>query len=153
MGDRATACTVHGTCIAIAEAGVLIRGASGAGKSDLALRMIDEGARLVADDQVRLRLGEGHLIASAPDTIKGLLEVSGVGLARLGPQHIVESAVLRLVVDLAPVAEIDRLPAPRTETLLGTRIPLLGLDPFETSAAAKLRLAAGRGPGAIMRVP
>ena len=73
---------VHGTCIAIDGAGVLLRGPSGCGKSDLALRLIDGGAVLVADDRVSLEARAGDLVASAPDALAGLLEVRGVGIER-----------------------------------------------------------------------
>ncbi len=94
----------------------LLRGPSGAGKSDLALRLIGRGARLVADDQVRLTPATGRLIADAPAALRGLLEVRGVGLVRFsasGPRE------LRLVVDLVPPERIERLPAPARIALAG----------------------------------
>ena len=57
---------VHGTTVEIAGQAVLIRGPSGSGKSDLALRLIDGGAQLVADDQTELSPRDGRLVASAP---------------------------------------------------------------------------------------
>lgn len=143
--------TVHGTCVAIDGAGVLLRGAPGAGKSDLALRLIEEGAKLVADDRVRLRRHGGRVMASAPETITGLLEVTGVGLARIAPARFAPETPLALLCDLGGVAE--RLPAPEFESVLGVRLPRLRLDPFAPSAGAKVRLAAGRGPGSIMTIP
>ncbi len=144
---------VHATCVALDSAregggaagrgarqvGVLLRGPSGAGKSDLALRLIDGGARLIADDQTLLASRDGVLIARAPETIAGRMEVRGVGIAVL-PQ--LQETPLGLVVDLVPPAEVERLPAPAFCEILGVRLPLLKLDPFETSAPAKLRLAA-----------
>ena len=144
---------VHATCVALGRAregggaagggarqvGVLLRGPSGAGKSDLALRLIDGGARLIADDQTLLVSRDGALIARAPETIAGRMEVRGVGIAVL-PQ--LQETPLGLVVDLVPPAEVERLPAPAFCEILGVRLPLLKLDPFETSAPAKLRLAA-----------
>ena len=134
---------VHATCIAVegpaGPRGILLRGASGAGKSDLALRLIDQGARLVADDQCALSLGPGpNLIARAPETLAGQIEVRGVGIVETPP--LAEAAVA-LIVDLVPGGPLERMPAAREETLLGVTVPCLALDPFEASALAKLRLA------------
>ena len=129
---------IHGTCVAIDGAGVLLRGPSGCGKSDLALRLIDGGARLVADDRVSLGARAGDLVASAPGALVGLLEVRGVGIERL---DAVARTTLRLVVDLVAPETVERLPEPATVELCGVVLPLLRLDPFEASAPAKLRLA------------
>jgi serine kinase of HPr protein (carbohydrate metabolism regulator) len=123
------------------------------GKSDLALRLIDDGALLVSDDQVRLRLRDGAIVASAPDTIRGMIEVGGVGLIQLDAQFIADEAALILLVDLAGAGAIERLPSPQGETVLGVELRRIALSPFEPSATAKLRLAAGRGAGSIMPVP
>lgn len=129
---------VHGTCVAIGGRGILLRGPSGGGKSDLALRLIDCGALLVADDQTRLeRMGE-ILLASAPATIAGLIEVRGLGLVRL---PYLERAPLDLVIDLVSSSEVERLPEANTLELLGLPVRHLCLAPFEASAAAKVRLA------------
>ncbi len=146
-------CTVHGTCVVIGDAGILIRGGPGAGKSDLALRLIDDGARLVSDDQVRLQNRCGTIIASAPDAIKEMIEVNGIGLIRLDAKRITGEAPLTLLVDLVGAGGIERLPRPQVETVLGVSLPRIALSPFEASAPAKLRLAAGRGTGSIMTVP
>ncbi len=130
--------TVHGTCIEVDGVGVLLRGPSGSGKSDLALRLIDSGALLVSDDQVVVENSAGRLLASAPETIAGLLEVRGVGLMTM--PSAAESP-LGLVVDLAPAGHVPRLPEPATVDLEGTSLPMLRLDPFEVSAPAKLRLS------------
>ena len=74
---------VHGTCVAVAGVGVLLRGPPGSGKSDLALRLIDRGAELVADDRVTLRREDDGIVASAPASLAGLIEVRGVGVARV----------------------------------------------------------------------
>lgn len=149
----ANRCTVHGTCVIIGDAGILIRGGPGVGKSDLALRLIDDGARLVSDDQVRLQLRGGAVIASAPDAIKGMIEVNGIGLTHLDDERIAGEASLALLVDLVGAGGIDRLPRPQEEIVLGARLPRIALSPFEASAPAKLRLAAGRGAGSIIKVP
>jgi HPr kinase/phosphorylase len=129
---------VHGTCIMIDDVGVLLRGPSGSGKSDLALRLIDRGARLVSDDQTRLLRVADRIIASAPPTIAGFIEVRGIGPV---PMTTEEGVWLRLAVDLKPTREIERLPEETGTTLLGMRLPLVAVDPFTASAAAKVRLA------------
>ena len=133
--------TVHATCVAVDGVGVMLRGPSGSGKSDLALRLIDGGAVLVVDDQVRLSVEDGsdgsRLIARAPGAIAGLLEVRGIGLV---PVPCVASAPVALVVELKPGGEIERMPEPATCAYLGVRLPLIALDPFRQSAAAAVRL-------------
>ena len=129
---------VHGTAIALGSEGILLRGPSGAGKSDFALRLIDQGARLVADDQTELRREGDEIIMSAPATIAGQIEVRGLGIVAMSS---VASAPLRLVVDLLPSTEIERMPLPRECSFLGCAIPAIALAPFEASAPAKLRLA------------
>ncbi|PWR18772.1 HPr kinase/phosphorylase [Zavarzinia compransoris] len=130
---------LHGTCVALGPHGVLLRGPSGAGKSDLALRLIDRGARLVADDQVRLRAEAGTLIATAPDNLRGLIEVRGLGIVALGQGC--PSVPLRLVVDLAPPAAIARLPEAATATIADMILSRIALTPFEASAPLKVELA------------
>jgi serine kinase of HPr protein (carbohydrate metabolism regulator) len=129
---------LHATTVEIGGAGVLLRGAPGSGKSDLALRLIGEGAQLVADDRTDIEAVGGRLIARAPETIAGLLEVRGLGIVEIGaaPQ-----TVLALAVDLATPADIERLPGPAETDILGIRLPLLTLAAFEAGATAKLRLA------------
>lgn len=137
---------LHATAVAIDGRAVLLRGASGSGKSDLALRLIDAGARLVADDQSELCREGDRVIVRAPATIAGLIEVRGVGIMRL---DALAEAPLALIVDLVQPEKIERLPARRTERVLGLALPLISVTPFEASAAAKLRLAlrACTGPG------
>jgi HPr kinase/phosphorylase len=136
---------VHATCVALRQGrswrGVLLRGPSGAGKSDLALRLIDEGARLVADDQTHIVRKGKALLASAPPTLAGMMEVRGIGIVKLARSQLLASAPLALLVDLVPAEKIERLPEPAQETLEGVALPLIALTPFETSACAKLCLA------------
>ncbi len=129
---------VHGTCVEVEGRGVLLRGPPGSGKSDLALRLIDGGARLVADDRADLSLRDGILWVSAPAEIVGLIEVRGVGVRRL---EAAQDTALGLVVDLVAADAVERLPEPQTWCCLGIRVPLLKLAPFEASAVAKVRLA------------
>jgi serine kinase of HPr protein (carbohydrate metabolism regulator) len=133
---------VHGTTVAVGGLAVLLRGPSGSGKSDLALRLIDEGAALVSDDQTELvRNGRGlvaRLPAAAPPETRGRIEARGLGIVAV---PAVVSAPLALVVDLAGDGAIERLPEPAACDYLGVAVPRVALRPFEASAAAKLRLA------------
>lgn len=139
---------IHASCVAVDGAGILLRGPSGSGKSDLALRMIDEGARLVADDQVVIAQTDGQIVASAPDRLAGLIEVRGLGVIRIDP---LAQAPLILVADLMATDAIERMPEPDSTQLLGIDLPLFRLDPFPASASAKLRLAARVAAGGILR--
>jgi serine kinase of HPr protein (carbohydrate metabolism regulator) len=139
---------IHGTVVAVDGAGVLFRGPSGCGKSDLALRLIDRGAVLVADDSVVLTRDGSVIVASAPASIAGKMEVRGLGIVRLpGPPM----AVLRLAVDLVAPADVERLPKARETVLLGVALPVLNLAPFEASAPAKVRLALRLAPEEVER--
>lgn len=138
---------VHGTVIALGEKAALIRGPSGSGKSDLALRCIampplahvPYRAELVADDQVRLALNGGIVEASPPPTIAGKMEVRGLGVLTF-PHRA--AARLALVVDLVPAADVPRYPLDATSAYyLGVEVPLLRLAALESSSAVKLILA------------
>lgn len=128
---------LHATAIAIAGNGVLLLGSSGLGKSDLALRLIDRGAMLISDDAVPIDTkGPLPLLTTAPN-IEGRLEVRGLGICTVA---FVPSAPLRLAVQLSE--KIDRIPCDNlTMTIGGFAVPLVNLDPFETSAAIKLEYA------------
>jgi serine kinase of HPr protein (carbohydrate metabolism regulator) len=129
--------TVHATSVAIGGRGILIRGRSGSGKSDLALRLIDRGARLVSDDYTIVSARDGRLWADAPETIAGKLEVRGVGILEVAPARDVPVC---LIADLDVIPE--RLPDVATEeTLLGNVIPAIGLAALEASAPLKLEQA------------
>ncbi|MEO3435564.1 HPr kinase/phosphatase C-terminal domain-containing protein [Inquilinus sp. CAU 1745] len=131
--------SIHATCVALGGVGILLRGPSGSGKSDLALRLIDQGARLVADDRVVLREDGGELRAEAPPRLRGLLEVRGVGPITVPS---VLSVAVRLIVDLAPSGEVERLPDAAFDILEGKPIARHLLSAFEASAPAKIRLLA-----------
>ena len=130
---------IHASCVALGKAGVLLLGKSGAGKSDLALRLIDDGARLVADDRVLLSVKKGKLFARAPDSLYGLIEIRGLGIVALGARRRVE---IRLAVELG--REGPRLPGPRHYAApppLTQKVPLIAVDPRRAAAPAKIRAA------------
>lgn len=128
---------VHGTAVAWHGKGILLLGPSGSGKSDLALRLIDAGAVLVADDLVRLA-ADGSRLVARPHGTAGLLELRGQGIFRL---PAVAAAAVDLVVRLEPPADPgERLPAAETFGLAGLSLPVARLDPFAASAVARLRL-------------
>ncbi len=132
---------VHATCISLFGRGILLRGPSGAGKSDLALRLIDAGGLLVADDQTRLTAEEDRLTATAPPVLSGQMEVRGMGI--VGQAALVSVAVA-LVVDLEPAETIERLPQDDKVELLGIAVPRALVDPRAASALARVRLALER---------
>lgn len=145
--------TVHGTAVALGGRAVLIRGPSGSGKSDLALRCLAlppvlEGwprAALVADDQVALtRTETGMIEMRVPPAIAGQIEVRGVGIVNV--PHVA-SAELALVADLVAPGEVARYPIePETAEIMGRAYPLVRIAPFEASAPVKLILALGTLP-------
>lgn len=112
---------LHATAVAVAGRAALIRGASGSGKSALALQMMGLGALLVADDRVILTPDTRGIAVSAPDPIRGLIEARGVGLLRA---DVADTARLCVVVDLDQ-RETDRLPPERQTEILGHSVPLL----------------------------
>lgn len=130
----------HANCISVDGAGVLIRGASGAGKSDLSLRMIDDGAVLVADDYTDICAIDGQAQASPPDKIAGRIEVRGLGII---DRPFARDVTISLVVDLVELDSEERMPEKMMVELAGVEIPLICLWGFAASAPAKVRLALG----------
>jgi serine kinase of HPr protein (carbohydrate metabolism regulator) len=117
--------------------GALIEGASGVGKSDLALRAVESGFRLVADDRVVTFVSGGRLYGKAPEPLRGLLEIRGLGVV---PQPAIAlSQVSLLVRCIDAPSGVERLPDPRFETLLGVSVPVFDLWPLEPAAPAKIR--------------
>ena len=139
---------IHATCIILDGQGVLLRGPSGCGKSDLALRLINAGAELVADDRVDLDLADGVLSASAPAALRNLLEVRGLGILQFSA---VPAAPIALVCDLVSTAAVERHPDDSRVTILDVELPVFTLAPFETSAIIKVQLALKLVKGSIMR--
>ena len=140
---------IHATAVSIDGHGVLITGPSGAGKSDLALRLIDRGAKLVADDRVVTRVNAGRVSLSAPANLAGLLEVHGIGIVKLDHQAW---APLNLVVELAGRDAVERLPEDPATEILGHRIARIRLHAFDAAAAEKVELAVGIASGAAGRL-
>lgn len=132
---------VHATCVDVDGTAVLLRGPSAAGKSDLALRLIDAGAKLIADDQVQLAAVRGELIASAPGQLSGKIEVRGLGIFDLDDLQLSPRARVALVADLGPSADVVRLPYRTTCRLDDIEVPLVALAAFESSTPAKIRMA------------
>jgi HPr kinase/phosphorylase len=147
---------LQATAVRVEGVGVLLRGAPGSGKSDLALRLIDTGAALIADDGVALvRTGDRLMLrlpAAAPPSTQCRLEVRGLGIL---PVPTVETAPLGLVVELLPAGSTppERLPESATIPLLGLVFPLIHLAGLEASAPAKVRLAVRAGSVFIIPPP
>ena len=134
------ALNIHATCVKLASgAGVLLTGASGSGKSDLALRLIDGGAKLVADDRCDLFVDGTTLAARAPAALAGLIEIRGVGIIAMPYE---KAAAVSLVVELVPRADVVRLPESAQITHLGVSVRSVRLHAFDASTPAKIRAIA-----------
>jgi serine kinase of HPr protein (carbohydrate metabolism regulator) len=132
---------LHATCVAIDGRGVLLRGPSGVGKSDLALRLLDDGAVLVGDDYCAVDAVNGGLVAKAAPNIAGKLEVRGYGIVDF---PATSSALIALVVDLMRAQDIPRLPETTHCIIDGVTVAWTCIDPTTASAAARVRLAVKR---------
>ena len=130
------AVTIHATTVAIRGCAVLLRGESGAGKSDLALRLIDRGAELVADDYTIIPRDGAQLAAGAPATIAGRMEVRGVGIVDW-PYRVIAPVALSVVLGV----ENERMPDARILTLVGIDVPEITIDPRWPSAPIKVEWA------------
>jgi HPr kinase/phosphorylase len=132
---------IHASCVAIGGRGVLLLGPSGSGKSDLALRLIDQGAKLVADDRTILFAKNGALYAKAPASIKGLIEIRGLGIIEMPVRAGVKIALaVRLGSEGArlPHPRLYHAPLPVKPALL---VPQIVLDGRFASTPAKIRAA------------
>ena len=127
---------LHATTVAIDGRAVLIEGPSGSGKSDLALRLLDRGGVLVADDQTLVVRTPAGLVARPPRPIEGRMEVRGIGIAAF--PHLAEAPVA-LLVRLDP--EPPRLPERRRRVVAGIEVRVIALDPRPASAPIKVELA------------
>ena len=129
--------TLHASSVAIGGRAVLIEGRSGAGKSDLALRLIDRGATLVSDDYTHVRRGGGGLLAAPPTNIAGKIEVRGIGIVAMPHTGDVPVALI-----VALESGVERMPDPvATRRIAGIDVPVVALAPFEASAPIKVELA------------
>ena len=135
--DEPSTFLLHASAVRLGDKGVLLMGTSGSGKSDLALQLIDRGAVLIADDQVRISTVDGRLRAEPPAKLAGLIEVRDLGILRLA--HAV--GFLDLVVELERGKVEERLPTPHRRAWHGISLPVIRIDSRAPSAAAKIRLA------------
>lgn len=145
--------TRHASAVLLGERGVLIRGASGAGKSSLVVDLLAArpgDARLVADDRVIVTSAHGRLVADVPDEIAGLIEIRGVGIVRV---PYVAPVIVRLVVDLVPIEVCPRLPEAEDAriTLEGVDLPRIALPIGVGGSAARINAAAAAisGPAGV----
>lgn len=138
---------LHATCIAVGPRAILIRGPSGSGKSDLALRclalpasgLVTSPAKLVADDQVIVTRSGPSLSVSSPQTLLGRLEIRGLGILEVDPELDAKAV---LVAEITSQQDIERFPDPwPTAELLGLTVPVVRIAAFDSSAPLKLLLA------------
>jgi hypothetical protein len=142
--------TVHGTCVAVGEAGILIVGASGSGKSGLAREILVEAglmgrfARLVADDRVRLAARGGRVLARAVASTAGLLEIRGLGIVAVPTEP---AAVVRLVAECRSDGARYPEPIDRETVVCGVTLPRIACDP----GSAVGRIILWRGLDGVLR--
>ena len=127
---------VHSSAVVLDDNGVLIMGDSGSGKSDLALRLIDNGATLISDDISICRKNSNNIYLYCPQEIKGLLEVREVGIITV---PFVERIKLRLVVNLKSNNN-ERSPKDNSFKILGIKIPIINIEGKNSSAVAKIKV-------------
>lgn len=132
---------LHASSVALAGSAVLILGASGAGKSALALELMALGGHLIADDRTVVSKAGSRLMLDAPESIKGKIEARGIGILNA---DVAGQTPLALVVDLDQT-ETKRLPDPYTFTRFGVSAPLFRRIPHPHFSYAILQyLKAGR---------
>ncbi len=132
--------SLHSSTVALGGRAVIISGPSGSGKSDLALRLLDRGFTLVSDDQTFLRMDDGRLIATSPPTIRGKLEIRGIGIVEV---PCIDDVPVALFVELT--SDMQRMPDDsRERLLLGVRVPLISVDAMTASAPSKVAVALDR---------
>ncbi len=128
----------HATTIQLDGEGVMLCGPSASGKSDLGIRLIENGAKLVADDRTVLTLDNKKVLASVPKEISGKMEIRGLGIITI---DVVVKTHLSMVVELVNAKDIKRYPVKKNIDLLGVTLPLIHLYAFEASAPVKIRRA------------
>lgn len=127
----------HASCVELNGKGILIFGASGSGKSDLALRIMDAGGKLVSDDYVELSEKSQQIVATTAPNIEGMIEVRGVGLMQV---EYKAQTVLALALVLTEREKIERLPETEYFEYGTAKVPLYKFDPFSLSAISKIKM-------------
>lgn len=128
---------MHASFVLWRNKGILFKGKSGSGKSELALKFIEnKNAVLVADDVVALKTRQNKLWGYAPENIRGLLEIRNVGISRY---EFAAEAEVSLLVNLVQYKEnLERLPKNKTENILGVEIPAIDLYANDTTILEKI---------------
>lgn len=140
---------LHGCAIVIGELGILVRGPARSGKSALCLSTLRRSAslglhaRLVADDRVVLATSDAGIVMSAPANLRGLIEVSGIGILR---EKTVPSALLGLVVDLCEPAAIERLPEAHATPILGVPVRRIRVPARDAAFGADILVSVVTAP-------
>ncbi|MFT8737154.1 MAG: HPr kinase/phosphatase C-terminal domain-containing protein [Zymomonas mobilis] len=137
-GSNESSALIHATTVLVKNQGVLLIGPSGSGKSDLALRLIDRGAKLVSDDYslIDIKPKENILTATAPKNIAGLLEIRGLGVVTL---PFCPKAKLALAIILE--GDVERMPEKDSSIkILGRALPAITINAFEASAPIKVEM-------------
>ena len=129
--------SIYATAVFYQDSGILIRGPSGSGKSDLAIRLIEDGANLIADDYVRIDTAGNKILLSPPKNIAGLIEVRGIGIINM---ESIKDVPLRVIFDLKPTSSINRMPENLTEIIEGISIPVVEISAFECSVLSKIKI-------------
>ena len=117
--------------------GVLLVGTSGAGKSDLTLRLVEHGWRLVADDRVRIWADGGRCFGRAPEPLSGLIELRGQGVLD-GAPILPFSEIVLVISCVERFLALDRTPSPQVWDLQGAALPRFDAHPLEASAPARI---------------
>lgn len=128
--------TLHATSVVFCGRGLLICGPSGSGKSDLALRIMDAGGSLIADDYTDVVVDGGKVMAAAPAATAGMMEVRGVGLLKV---PAIRTARIDMVLECVKPESVERMPDKEMHMIEDVPLPKWRINPFESSAVAKIR--------------
>ena len=123
---------IHASSIDINGKGVVILGKSGAGKSNLAIKLISMGAKLISDDQTHFKFKENKIIISKPETTPNFIEARGIGLIKV---PFVVSSKLFCFVKITNL-ELNRLPNAKNKYCFGKKIKLMEFNPFYNNESA-----------------